>query len=134
MQVAVDQSNQAQGSIRYPNHNGWPEIEPVFVIFKYDNVTTTVRDDLFKEDALTRNNRQERQQRREYERRGKSHRSCVETSPQQMERSISWRAYPVIIRSLTDLNYPKKKTNSPVSPIKDKVFASSSKHFPLKES
>jgi hypothetical protein len=108
MQVAVDHPNQAQDSIRYPNHNGWPEIEPVFVIFKYDNVTTTVRDDLFKEDALTRNNRQERQQRRGYERRGKSHRSCAETSPQQMERSISWRAYPAIIRSLTDLNYPKK--------------------------
>jgi hypothetical protein len=40
MQVAVDYANQAQDPIRYPDHNGRPEIEPVFMIFKYDDMTT----------------------------------------------------------------------------------------------
>lgn len=97
VQVAVNYANQAQDSIRYPDHNGRPEIEPIFVILKYDDVTTPVRDDGLKEDPLTRNNRQERQQRREYEGRERSHRSFVETSPLQMGRPISWRALPVII-------------------------------------
>jgi hypothetical protein len=38
MHVAVDYPNQAEDSIGYPDHNGRPEIEPILVIVKYDDV------------------------------------------------------------------------------------------------